>query len=143
MPSKESLQPLHQRVGFPTTLKVVIGLFFLHGIVAMMEMVIAYSRGRPSLNMGAISLIIGVGLLLRIPLARWMAIGATFLLAVVILVMAGMAVNGAPAVLDWFGNRTPVGVPGWALAPLGLTGLAALAWQLEILTRQHTSDLFR
>ena len=72
-----------------------------------------------------------------------MAIVMTSLMAILVLVFAALAVNGAPATLHWFGNATATNVPGWLVLALGCIVLAVAAWQLEVLMRPGIAKLFR
>ncbi len=137
-----SLSP-PDRVRFPVSLAIVVALFFVHGTVAVVEMIIAHSRDVLSVNLGAVSLFVAVGMLLGSPLARWVAIAETILLALLFLVFAALAVNGSTALLHWFGNPVPFEVPARFMPAILLGALGILAWQLEVLTRPATGLLFR
>ncbi len=125
----------------PLPLILVASIFLVHGTIATMEMLVAYSRGTPSINFGAVSLLIGFGLLLRFRFARLLAIVATSFFAILVLVFAALVINGAPASMDWFGNPT-TDVPGWLVLLGGTVVLAIAAWQLEVLLRPSIASLF-
>lgn len=139
MREQNSLQQTGARL--PFSLIVVVTLFFMHGTIAVVEMVVARSMDRDSINLGAVSLIIAVGLLLGSSWARLMAILMTCLVAVVVLVFAAMTINGVPATLEWFGSPVTE-VPRWGV----LTGCSVIVlisgWQLEYLMRPGTAKLF-
>lgn len=72
----------HVRAMLPRDVWIVACLFLIYGAWALYDMVVGFASGRPSVNFGAVCLLIGPGLLARSEVARICAIAVTVVLLV-------------------------------------------------------------
>lgn len=126
----------------PLGLKIVAGLFIFFGASTIIEVVVALLRGHLNLNLGVLSLFVGLGLLRYS--RGWRTCGLVFLwIAMISALFAGVLffATDAPTHFAVFGQK--VGDAPQALGVLFAAGVFGLAvWQYRVLTRPAIRALF-
>jgi hypothetical protein len=127
----------------PTGVKVIGWLLLISGVWSAINMLVGLTQNRVGINVGVLTLFIGIGLLRRRPWARTAAI-VVFGLAIAFVVLIGVVILNMPqnATFTYPGGqihgRTAV-LPALATF-LAIGGL--LAWCLHYLTRPHVRTAF-
>jgi hypothetical protein len=124
-------------------LLVVAGLFFALGLNALAMSIIGLYRGTGGVSLGALNLLVGLGLLRQDPYWRRWALAACWLgIAGTGIILAAL-VFGTPAQLTASLYGRPVSqMPRSHAFTLVLAGLAVTAWQLWVLRRPSVRALF-
>jgi hypothetical protein len=126
----------------PWDLQVVALLFFLSGVLAVLEIWLSLMRGNISINFGVLGIFIGWGLL-RFR-RGWRTCALFFIwLALILLPLFGFFVlaGARPLDLKILGQRMGYASPMFGLAFTGVLFLFAL-WQYRVLTRPGVAQLF-
>jgi hypothetical protein len=126
----------------PTSLKVVAFLFILSGIFSLIEILVALTQSRLSINLGVLALFIGPGLL---RLSRgWRTCALVFLwiamIGIPIIAILFMAASG-PLDFSLFGQKVGDTPKGLSVVLLALM-FALEVWQYWVLTRPDVRRLF-
>ncbi|MHC4476397.1 MAG: hypothetical protein ACYTEL_12165 [Planctomycetota bacterium] len=126
----------------PGSLNVVAGLFIIGGIFAVIEMVIALTQNRISINFGVLGLFIGPGLLKLRP--GWRTCALVFiwigLVALPIIFLLGLSGMG-PGYFNVFG--VPLArIPGWWVSIGVIPFFLVVLWEYKVLTRPDIKALF-
>lgn len=134
---------MNKRAKRPFSLNVVAILFVLGGILALIEILVAYSNNRLKLDSGVLGFFIGPGLIALRPFWRtcalvllWISMIGLPLFSLVMLTHAG------PVDFTFFGQK--VGQIPKGLAIVGTVAFFALAvWKYRVLTRADVRALFQ
>ncbi|RYX86389.1 hypothetical protein EON83_01590 [bacterium] len=123
----------------PTSLRVVVILFIISGVMAAIDIVLALFNHRITFNLGVLTIFIGIGLLGRNPRSLSWALFVTWL-ELAFTVVLGILFLITPGTIQFFGRKgvAPVGL-GFVLSAV----MFALAyWQLKILTNPQIRAVF-
>ena len=133
---------MHEKQHMPISLKVVAILFFLGGIYAVIEVIVAIAHSRININFGVLGLFIGPGLLALRP--GWRTCALVFIwIALVFLPIFTvlMFFHSGPLDFNVFGQKV-----GYASKESGLVVAVTLfllsLWQHRVLNRSDVRSLF-
>lgn len=130
------------RPAVPLSLKISSGLFIVFGVSAIIEVIVSLMRSHLNLNLGVLSLFVGLGLLRFSP--GWRTCGLVFLWFTMIMApVIGIMMMSSDGRLNFnvFGQK--VGTVPPVLGVVMAVGAFALAlWQYRVLTRSEIRRLF-
>lgn len=126
----------------PGSLNVVAGLFIISGIFAVIEMAVALTQNRISINFGVLCLFIGPGLL---KLRRgWRTCALVYiwigLVAFPIIFLLGLS-GTVPGYFHVFGIQLDR-IPGWWVSIGAIPLFLVALWKYKVLTRPDIKALF-
>ncbi len=126
----------------PAALKVVAVLFIVGGVLAVVEVIVAFAHGRISINFGVLGLFIGPGLLALSQGWRTCAVVLLWIAMIVIpLVALFMLIAPGPADLRVLGQSVRR-VPKPVALAFAAFGFWLAWWQYRVLTRPAVRALF-
>ena len=126
----------------PSALKIVAWLFIIGGILAVIEVVVALTQNRISINFGVLGLFIGPGLLrLR---RGWRTCALVFLWIGLIIfpIIFLLGLSGTiPAYFGVFGIKL-ARIPSWWVSVGTIPFFLLVFWEYRVLTRPDVRSLF-
>lgn len=142
-PSPDTSQPIAGVSPIiPTPLKVVAWLFIIGGIWAVIEVLVALTQSRISINFGVLGLFIGPGLLKLRP--GWRTCALVFLwiglIGFPIIFLLGLS-GKVPAYFEMFGVKL-ARIPSWWVSVGVVPFFLLVLWQYRVLTRPDIRRLF-
>lgn len=126
----------------PASLKVVAILFILGGIHSVIEVIVAFTHSRISINFGVLGLFIGPGLLALRP--GWRTCALVFIWIALILIpifTIFMLCHSGPLDFNVFGQKVGYASKEFGLAVAIILFLLSL-WQYRVLNRSDVRALF-
>lgn len=142
-PSRDRFEPgATGPPAIPSALKIVAWLFIIGGICAVIEVVVALTQNRISINFGVLGLFIGPGLL---KLRRgWRTCALVFLwiglIAFPIIFLLGLS-GTIPAYFEVFGIKL-ARIPSWWVSVGSIPFFLLVFWEYRVLTRPGVRALF-
>jgi len=133
---------MDQNRQIPLSLKVVAILFLLGGIFAILEVFVAFTQNRISINLGVLGVFIGPGLLALRP--GWRTCALVFLWIGMIgmpLIAILMLSHSGPLDIGVFGHKVGNASKGFGLV-FAIILFLFTVWQYWVLTRPDVRRLF-
>jgi len=126
----------------PSALRIVAWLFIIGGILAVIEVLVALTQSRISINFGVLGLFIGPGLLrLR---RGWRTCALVFLwiglIVFPLIFLLGLS-GTIPAYFEVFGIKM-ARIPSWWVSVGTIPFFLLVFWQYRVLTRPQIRTLF-